>query len=60
MPSTAGIWVSSAGDMQVTMSSGQTVLFGSIPAGTFLGIEVTRIWDTNTTLTNAQMVVQYN
>jgi hypothetical protein len=57
-PSTAGIWVSAAGDLQVTMSSGAVVLIAAIPAGTFLGIEVIKIWDTGTTLTNAQILVQ--
>lgn len=55
--STGGIWVSAAGDMQVTMESGAVVFFGSIPAGVYLPIVVTRIWDSNTTLTNAQITV---
>ena len=57
-PSTAGIWVGASGDMQVTMSSGRVMLYQAIPAGTFLGIEVTRVWDSNTTLSNAQIVIQ--
>lgn len=56
-PSTAGIWVSATGDIQLTTESGNTVLYGSIPAGAFLPVVAKRIWDTNTTLTNAQIVI---
>jgi hypothetical protein len=38
--------------MQVTMLGGQTVVFVNIPDGTFLPIQVTRIWATNTDATD--------
>jgi len=57
-PSTAGIWIAAAGDLQVTMESGAVVLIAAIPAGTYLGIVATRVWDTGTSLTNAQILIQ--
>lgn len=57
-PSTAGIWVSALGDLQVTMESGAVVLIAAIPAGTYLGIVVTKIWDTGTSLANSAILVQ--
>jgi hypothetical protein len=45
-------YVGTGGDMQVTMLGGQTVVFVNIPDGTFLPIQVTRIWATNTDATD--------
>lgn len=41
------IWVGKAGDMQVTMAGGETVVFPSLPAG-WHAMRVRRIWNTNT------------
>ena len=46
-----GVYVGGAGNMNVTMESGATVLFSGIPAGTTLPIRVTTILSTSTTAT---------
>lgn len=45
-------YVGTAGNIKVTMIGGQTVTFVNIPDGTFMPIQVTRIWATGTTATN--------
>ena len=46
------LFVGTAGNIQVTMVGGQTVVFNNIAAGTFLPIQVKRVWATNTTASN--------
>jgi hypothetical protein len=48
----ACIFVGTTGNLQVTMLGGQVVVFNNIPSGTFLPIQVKRVWSTNTTATN--------
>lgn len=48
---TRAVWVGGAGNLNVDMANGNTVLFSGIPAGTFLPIQVKRIRSTSTTAT---------
>lgn len=48
---TRAIWIGGAGNLNVDMVNGDTVLFSGIPAGTFLPIQVKRIRSTSTTAT---------
>jgi hypothetical protein len=43
------IWVGTAGDVAVVMKAGNTVIVPSVPAGTMLPIEVSKILSTGTT-----------
>lgn len=45
------IYVGGAGNLNVDMLTGETVLFSGIPAGTLLPIRVKRVRSTNTTAT---------
>jgi hypothetical protein len=45
------LFVGTGGNIQVTMVGGQTVVFNNIADGTFLPIQVKRVWATNTTAT---------
>jgi len=45
-------FIGTAGNIKVTMLGGQTVTFLNIPDGTFMPIQVVRIWATGTTATN--------
>lgn len=53
-PQTTGalLFVGTGGNIQVTMVGGQTVVFNNIADGTFLPIQVKRVWATNTTATD--------
>lgn len=44
----ACLFVGTGGDIQVTMLGGQVVIFANVPDGTFLPIQVRRVWSTNT------------
>ena len=44
----ACIYIGTGGDIQVTMLGGQTVIFVNVPDGTFLPIQVKRVWASNT------------
>jgi hypothetical protein len=48
----ACLFVGTGGDIQVTMLGGQTVIFANIPDGTFLPIQVRRVWASNTNATD--------
>jgi hypothetical protein len=48
---TKGVYVGGAGNLNVTLAGGQTVLFSGIPAGTILPIRCTHILSTSTTAT---------
>jgi hypothetical protein len=48
----ACLFIGTGGDIQVTMLGGQTVIFANIPDGTFLPIQVRRVWSTNTNATD--------
>jgi hypothetical protein len=45
-------YVGTGGDIKVTMVGGQTVTFVNVPDGTFMPIQVTRIWATDTNATD--------
>jgi len=49
---TRGVWVGGAGNLNVDMASGPTVLFSGVAAGTLLPIRVKRVRSTSTTATN--------
>jgi hypothetical protein len=55
--STRAIWVGGAGNLKVDLVSGSTVTFTSVPAGTELKIQATKVYSTDTTATN--MVALY-
>lgn len=46
------LYIGGAGDVKVTMYGGQTVTFVGVPAGSFLPIQVKRVWSTGTTATS--------
>ncbi len=48
---TRALWVGGAGDLNVTMISGDAALFSGVPAGTILPIQVKQVLATNTTAT---------
>lgn len=48
---TTALYVGGTGNIQVTMGSGQLVVFVALPVG-WHPIRVSRIWSTNTTATN--------
>jgi hypothetical protein len=45
------IYVGGAGDLNVVMASGTTVLFSAVPAGTILPIQIKQLLSTSTTAT---------
>ena len=45
----ACLYIGTGGDLQVTMLGGQVVVFTNIPSGTFMPVQVRRVWATNTT-----------
>ena len=47
----SSLYVGGAGDVAVTMVSGDVVTFSAVPAGSFLPIQVTKVMSTNTTAT---------
>lgn len=48
----ACIYVGTAGNLCVTMLGGQKVIYYNIPNGSFLPIQVKRVWATDTTCAN--------
>lgn len=42
------IYVGTGGNIRVTMIGGQSVIFYNVPNGSFLPIQVTRVWSTDT------------
>lgn len=42
------LYVGSGGDIKVTMIGGQTVTFANVPNGSFLPIQVNKVWQTGT------------
>lgn len=56
--SNAGIlYVGGAGDVRVNTAAGQNITFSGMTAGSFLPVQVTRVYSTNTTATN--LIVLY-
>lgn len=51
IPTTRGIYVGGAGDINVRMAGGSTVLFSAVPVGTVLPIQVDKVLSTSTTAT---------
>lgn len=45
------LYVGGAGDVEVVMKGGQTVVFSAVPAGSLLPIRVKQVKETNTTAT---------
>lgn len=53
LPTTRGLYIGGAGDVAVTMASGQTpVVFAGALAGSILTIQVTQVLSTSTTATS--------
>ena len=48
---TRALWIGGAGNLNVTMISGDAALFSGVPAGTILPIQVKQVLSTNTTAT---------
>jgi hypothetical protein len=46
------LYVGSGGDIQVTMIGSQVVILVNVPSGTFLPIQVNKVWASNTTASN--------
>lgn len=46
------LYVGGAGNLRVTTTGGDTVVFNNIQAGTFLPVHVDKVWSTGTTATN--------
>ena len=46
------LYVGGAGDLRVTTTCGDTVVFNNIQAGTFLPVHVDKVWSNGTTATN--------
>jgi len=42
------LYVGSGGDIKVTMIGGQTVTFANVPNGSFLPIQVNKVWASGT------------
>lgn len=53
-PETNGcaLYVGVAGDVKVKMSSGKDVIFTAVPAGSFMPVNVTKVYETGTDATN--------
>ena len=53
-PETNGcaLYVGVAGDVKVKMSSGKDIIFTAVPAGSFMPINVTKVYETGTDATN--------
>lgn len=47
-----GIWVGGAGNVSVEMLGGGTAIYNSVPAGTVLPVQATRVNNSGTTATN--------
>ncbi len=59
---TRGLWVSAAGDVAVVMAgqvNGAAVTFKSVPAGTILPIQVTKVMATGTTIAASNVLALY-
>jgi hypothetical protein len=56
---TKAIWVGAAGTLKVTMLNGTAVTFTGINAGTLMPLQVTRIWDTGTSIADANLIALY-
>lgn len=48
---TRALYVGGAGDLNVVMNSGRTVLFSAVPAGTVLPIKIKQLLSASTTAT---------
>jgi hypothetical protein len=48
----ACIFIGTGGNLKVTMLGGQTVTYLNLSSGSFLPIQVKRVWATGTTATN--------
>jgi hypothetical protein len=46
------LYVGTTGNVKVTMIAGQTVTFTNVQGGTFLPIQINKLWDTGTTALN--------
>jgi hypothetical protein len=49
---TRELYIGGAGDLEVIMEGGNTVIFPGVPAGARLALRVSRVKDANTTATN--------
>ncbi len=46
------LYVGGAGNLRVTTVGGDDVVFASVAAGSFIPVQVVKVWATNTTATN--------
>ena len=46
------LYVGGTGDVRVLTAGGDDVIFSAVPAGTFMPVNVVRVYATNTTATN--------
>lgn len=51
------LWVGGAGNVQLATVGGETVIYASVPAGTYLNVRASQVLATSTTATN--IVVEY-
>lgn len=51
-PTARGLYVGGAGNVNVDLRSGTSVVFSAIPAGTFIEAYVTRVYATGTSATS--------
>ena len=52
LPNPSVIYVGTTGNIQVNTANGDTVTFSSVPSGSVLPVQVTRVWATSTTAIN--------
>ena len=45
---TRALYVGVTGDVKVTLAGGASMIFGSVPAGTFLPVRAKQVWATST------------
>lgn len=46
------LYVGGAGNLRVTTQGGDDVVFSNVAAGSFIPVQVIKVWATNTTATN--------
>lgn len=52
LPPTRALWVGGAGNINVVMDDGTTLLLSGVPAGSLMPLSVTKVMFTSTTATN--------
>lgn len=49
--SARALYVGGAGDVKVNTAGGTTLTFSAVPAGTVLPVQISRVWEADTTAT---------